>query len=230
MTPINANEDPIPSYQVSIGFNYDEGFAGQWVQLSGGDLPCEIEVRLGKVGAGQFVCTGICVGAPDSSESRYEVTARMLRDVRLGNVLRFIREAYSPSYGGPDVNAAMTTPTPSPADIAAAVAAGRYRGPHSAQEVAEIIAPFGGLTLGQMMGRTAVPLKVRRGRKGVPPEELRRTAETYLQVVKEGSAQPLAETAVRLYLHPSSVWRRLQQAWKKFPELKPQATEGMGAE
>jgi hypothetical protein len=74
---------------------------------------------------------------------------------------------------------------------------------------------------------TARDLKVRRGRKRLGSETLRRTAETYLEVVREGSAQPLAETAVRLYLHPSTVWRRLQDAWKRFPELKPkEANEG----
>lgn len=190
MTRNNANGDTIPAYSFAVGIS--SGVGERWIRLWGGDLPCDVEVRLGRIGAGQFVCTGIRVGA-NGAEDEYEVTARMLRDIRLGNVLRFIREAYSPSLYGPEVSPAF--------DIR--------------------ITPLEGITLGQAMGRSAAPIRVRRGRKGLDPETLRQTAEVYLQVIEEGAAQPLAETAVRVYCHPSTVWRRLQSAWKRFPELKP---------
>jgi hypothetical protein len=78
-----------------------------------------------------------------------------------------------------------------------------------------------GFTFGEIIGSTAQELRVRRGRKGLDSETLRRTAETYLEAVREGATQPLAATAQRLDIHPSTVWRRLQNAWKRFPELKP---------
>jgi hypothetical protein len=83
--------------------------------------------------------------------------------------------------------------------------------------------PVAGFTWGEIVGLSATDklsdLTVRRGRKGLDPETLRRTAETYLEVVRQGSTQPLAETATRLNKHPSTVWRRLQNAWK-CPDLK----------
>jgi hypothetical protein len=104
MTRNNANGDTIPAYSFAVGIS--SGVGERWIRLWGGDLPCDVEVRLGRIGAGQFVCTGIRVGA-NGAEDEYEVTARMLRDIRLGNVLRFIREAYSPSLYGPEVSPAF---------------------------------------------------------------------------------------------------------------------------
>ena len=76
----------------------------------------------------------------------------MLREVRLGNVLHAIREA---SWGDfseqPCLPPALTIP----------------------------LSPEG-LSMGGMMERTARDLKVRRGRKGLDEETLRRTAETCL--------------------------------------------------
>jgi hypothetical protein len=41
-------------------------------------------------------------------------------------------------------------------------------------------------------------------------------------VIEEGAAQPLAETAVRVYDHPSNgLAPAAERPWKRFPELKP---------
>ena len=165
-----------------------------WIGVEGGDLPCQIWIRLGRPRKGPFCLTGIQIGAPDGPEE-YEVTARMLRDIRLGNVLRAIREGYRGVSG-----TVLDTPEPGNAM--------RF-------------------TLGEIIGSTAAPLqpdlRVRRGRKGLDPETLRRTAETYGEAVREGSTQPLAVAAQRLDIHPSTVWRRLQNAWKASPKFE---TEG----
>ena len=70
-----------------------------------------------------------------------------------------------------------------------------------------------GTTFGDQVKMGALPLTVRRGRKGLDPETLRRTAEVYLEVLETGTPRPLAGTAQRLYLDASSVSRRLKKAW-----------------
>jgi hypothetical protein len=186
MTRNDANADELPEYEWELWVD-PEHPDYRWVRVSGGDLPCPVEIRYGgEPKAGRFVCTGLRVGAPDGAEE-WEVSARMLRDIRLGNVLRAIREGLA--GGGSD----------------------------------QLTQPFviGGPTVGQLHGDKAKGLSVRRGRKGLDPETLRRTAEFYRQAVDEGTPQPLAATAARLDVWPSTVWRRLQKAWEQFPELVP---------
>ncbi len=183
--------DEIPHYTFAVSTDPDSP-GGRWIEVAAGDLPCQIAVRLGRPRPGLLCCTGLRVGPPDGGQE-YEVTARMLRDIRLGNVLRAIREA---SWG------ATFAEHPQPSGLTSPL-------------------PLDGASMGEMMGNTARKLKVKRGRKGLDPETLRRTAETYLEVVREGTTQPLAVASERLDIHPSTVWRRLQNAWKRFPELKP---------
>lgn len=195
MTPYDANADEIPEYCWDGRLDPDE----RWISVSGGDLPCDIEIRLGEPRSGRFVCTGLRVGARDGDEE-YEVTSRMLRDIRLGNVLRAFREGF---------------------------------GCLASQSLARVL--FSGtlvpgakparLTVADALAEKARGLNVRRGRKGLDPETLLRTAETYQEVLSEAATQPLAVTAQRLDIHPSTVWRRLQNAWKRFPELDPRRRE-----
>ena len=195
MTRNNAN-DELPEYTWTTpgtsGGRIIGRHAGGWIGVEGGDLPCPIWIRLGKSEKGRFCLTGIQVGAPEGPEE-HEITSRMLREIRLGNVLRAVREGYWGVSGS-----VLDTPEPGNAM---------------------------GFTFGEIIGSTAAPLqpelRVRRGRKGLDPETLRRTAEAYREVVEEGATQPLAVTAQRLDIHPSTVWRRLQNAWERFPELKP---------
>ena len=190
MTRNNASEDELPQYvwELLVDPEHPES---RWMRVSGGDLACPIELRYGEPKAGRFVCTGLRVGAPDGAEE-WEVSARMLRDIRLGNVLRAVRESLAESRDS-DTSSRESTQ------------------------------PFGvdGPPLGVLLADKAKNLSVRRGRKGLDPETLRRTAEVYRQAVDEGLVQPLAATAQRLDVWPSTVWRRLQKAWDRFPELVP---------
>jgi hypothetical protein len=189
MTRNDANEDRTPDYQWELADPTGRTvgrYAGPWTKFWGGDLPehCEVWLRLGRTKRGRLCCTGVQVGATDGADE-YEVTARNLRDIRLGNLLRFIREGMGGVSG---------TKLDEPS-------------------------PLAGFTWGELIGLSAQDLRATRGRKGLAPDELRRTAETYREVVAEGSKQPLAETATRLNRHPSTVWRRLQNAWQR-PELE----------
>jgi hypothetical protein len=159
----------------------------RWITLRDGDLPCQIQVRLGRQQAGRLICTGMQVGAADGEEE-YEVTKSMLRAIPWANVMTFIRDA----VGGVSEWDWMTM---------------RLGGHPSA---------------GEAMGATAKRLSVRRGRKGLEEETLRGTAEAYAQAIAEGNTRPLAFVAVALDLDPSTVWRRLQNAWKRWPEMKPE--------
>jgi hypothetical protein len=188
----DANDDLVPDYEFQVADPTGRAvgrYAGAWTKFWGGDLPCEVWIRLGRR-QNRLCCTGVYVGALDG-EDEYEVTARNLRDIRLGNLLRFIREGIGGVSG---------TKLDEPS-------------------------PLAGFNWAEIIGLSATDkvsnLAVRRGRKGLDPETLRRTAETYLQVLREGAKQPLAETATRLDKHPSTVWRRLQNAWERFPNLKP---------
>ena len=197
MTRNSANDD-LPEYSWTTpdtaGGRFMGRYAGTWIGVEGGDLPCQIWVRLGTPQKGHICLTGIQIGAAEGDEE-YEVTARMLRDVRLGNVLRAVREGFR---GVSDT--VLDEPEPGNA---------------------------GGFTFGEIVGSTALPLqqelRVRRGRKGLDPETLQRTAEVYLQARSEGSRHPLAAAALVLDLDPSTVWRRLQNAWKRWPEMKPKS-------
>ncbi len=195
MTRNDANGDQLPKYTWtppdSHGGRFLGRYAGTWIGVRGGDLPCEIRIRLGTTGRGVLYCTGLRIGAPDGKQE-YEVTARMLRDIRIGNILRAIREGAA-SRSGTKLDEQV---------------------PNNVFKI----------SYGELIAGTAVPLKnlkVKRGRKGLDPETLRRTAESYLKAVSEGATQPLAVTAQEFDIHPSTVWRRLQNAWKRFPELKP---------
>lgn len=196
MTRYDAN-DELPRYGFSIRWSIDApDTRDPWIGVSGGDLPCPIEVRLGKPKGGRVVCTGLRIGQWDPDEQREgggrgerEVSSRLLRDIKLGSVLRALREHIS----GMSEDARLTLP----------------------------LAPWG-LSVGEMMGERVKTLSVRRGRKGLDPETLQRTAEVYLQAVAEGSTQPLAVAAVRLDVDASTVWRRLQNAYRRFPERFPE--------
>ncbi len=196
MTRNDAN-DELPQYTFTPpdthGGRLAGRLAGAWIEVEGGDLPCPIAVRLGSgPHRRRLFLTGLRVGAPDGSEE-YEITARMLRDVRLGNVLRAVREGLHGVSG-----TALDDQAPG-----------------------EPLA----FTLGELVGLTALErppdVRVRRGPKGLDPETLRRTAEAYRDVLAAGSTQPLAAVAQRLDIHPSTVWRRLQTAWRRFPDLDP---------
>jgi hypothetical protein len=184
MTRLDANDDELPDYAWTFTFNSE----GQlWIRPRGGDLPCDLALRLGSPTPHRLVCVELRIGAAPGEEP-YEVTARMLRDIRLGNILRGIREIAS---GFPPYEA-----------LGAVISAD-------------------GRTIGDFIADRAVTMQPRRGRKGLDPETLRLTAEAYLRAVEEGSTQPLAVTAQAVDVHPSTAWRRLQSAWKRFPELDP---------
>ena len=207
MTRFDANEDVVSHYRWDVALDPDEPDF-RWIRVAGGDLPCDIGIRIGKPSHGRIICTGLRVGAPDgvAEEYEYEVTSRMLRDIRLGGVLQTIKEG----VGG--VSDDMLTFWDTEGDVERVARLGEW---------AKDFPGMGGRTLGELMGGKAKNLSVRRGRKGLDSETLRRTAEVYRQAIADGATQPLAVAAQQLDIHPSTVWRRLQSAWKRFPELEP---------
>jgi len=188
----NDATDELPEYVWTAPDTHGGRFAGRlagaWIGVEGGDLPCPILVRLGCApGHRRFCLTGLCIGSPDGA-GEYEVTARMLRDIRLGNVLRAIREGFRGESG----------------TVLDELAPGEVQ-------------PF---TLGEVIGLTAAELvpgmRVRRGRKGLDRETLQRTLDAYEAAVRAGSTQPLAVVAQEMDIHPSTVWRRVNAARKRF--------------
>lgn len=87
--------------------------------------------------------------------------------------------------------------------------------------------PPNGLSLGEMLAQAAQPmtLSVRRGRRGLEDETLLTTAELYRDAVARNDLQPRVSVALELGVDPSTVWRRLQKAWERFPELRPKGDE-----
>lgn len=79
--------DAVPDYSWSIPVSGDK-----WIDMRDGDLPCDVSIRLGQGKSGRIFITGLRVGMPDAVEP-YEVTTKHLRELRLGNILRAIREA-----------------------------------------------------------------------------------------------------------------------------------------
>ncbi len=179
----------LPKYRVDMVAEPDPDVPEErWIALDGGDLPCRVEVRLGRQQSGRLICTGLRFGAPDGGEE-HEVTKSMLRVFPWANVMTFIRDAVA-----------------------------------GVAEWDWLNLRFGDWpTAGEAMGATVKSLTVRRGRRGLDDDELRQTAEVYRQAVAQGYARPREVAAARLEVDQSTVWRRLQKAWERFPEMKPKS-------
>jgi hypothetical protein len=64
----------------------------RWIDVTGGDLPCPISVRLGLTPSGRPCFTGVHIGEAGAGDHA-EVNSKTLRAINLGNVMRWIREA-----------------------------------------------------------------------------------------------------------------------------------------
>ena len=71
----------------------------RWRTVRGGDLPCDVTVRFAvDEKQGRLMCTGLRIGA-EEGEEEFEIGSRTLRDIHLGNVLRYVREHISGAWG-----------------------------------------------------------------------------------------------------------------------------------
>lgn len=170
----------------------DEG--ERWVTVSGGDLPRPIQIRLGiPKGRSRLAITGVRIGALNN-EPEYEITTRMLQRMSLRRLTESIAAGL---WGDEDSNLAHA-----------------WRGgPPDEYPDAE--------TPAQLLAAKAQTLLVRGGRRGLDEATLRRTVKLYDEARAAGETQLLAVVAQQLDVHPATVWRRLQIAWKRFPELRP---------
>lgn len=64
----------------------------EWVTVYGGDLPVPVDVRIGQADNGRFVFTGLRIGVA----AREEVTANVLRKIRLAEILADYWVAFPP--------------------------------------------------------------------------------------------------------------------------------------
>jgi len=64
----------------------------EWVTVYGGDLPVPVDVRIGQRADGRFAFTGLRIGVA----TREEVTANVLRKIRLAEILADYWDAFPP--------------------------------------------------------------------------------------------------------------------------------------
>jgi len=105
--------DELPHYVGTLRADYAEAEdpEARWITLNGGDLPCPIAVRLGRADSGRLCFTGLRM-PPDSTYPPAEVNSKMLRQISLGNVMRYFRESAARGIGSwPDVLRDVAEPT-----------------------------------------------------------------------------------------------------------------------
>jgi len=195
----NPAKDGVPHYGWDFSLDYldDDDPASRWHEVSGGDLPCRIAVRLGTTPSGRPCFTGVRIGEPDGGEP-HEVNSKTLRDVSLGNVMRSLREkavTKDPMWTMPaDLEPLVSLP-PDLVALGAKTRAGR--------------------TLAEVLLGTATPttLSVPRGPKG-DPETDRRTLESYEAACAAGlaSSEAVAEVSEDFHVSTSQVYRRMKRA------------------
>ena len=204
MTSHDASGEELPDYTWVLPTDPSE----PWIGVRDGDLPCEVWIRLGQPECGRVRCIGLRIGEPGATLAdrqdppEHEVTSTLLRQIHLSRVLQALRE----HAGGVSDDRLLTEVPASEWDRFDAAMLGRSPGQ----------------TFGELLVAQAGTLSVRRGRRGTDQETLRGTAEVYLQARSEGHTDLLAETARRIGVHASTVSRRLQGVWERFPELRPE--------
>ncbi|MDQ0576468.1 hypothetical protein [Agromyces albus] len=65
-----------------------------WTHVSGGGLPAPIYIRVSRAANGRPVVTGLVVGA---TWPNAEITADVLRSIRLGEIVRELHKGFSPT-------------------------------------------------------------------------------------------------------------------------------------
>ncbi len=114
--------DNLPEYLASVPANYSDADdpEARWITLVGGDLPCPIAVRLGRGVSGRLCFTGLRIPVENpwrpveipqgewehdyhwgkwSKPFPAEVSSKVLRQISLGNIMRFFRERAAKDAG-----------------------------------------------------------------------------------------------------------------------------------
>jgi len=174
-------------YGVSFTIDAGNDPASSWIEVSGGELPCPVAVRLGLTRTGRPCFTGVRIGQALGGDDLPEVNSKTLRAVNLGSIMRYIREAV----------AARQEPWNYPV----------------ARPSSDGLTTIGALLLGTA---EPTRLAVHRGPKG-DPESDERTLLSYEAALAAGltRTEAVAQVSTDMYVSVSQVYRRMARARRR---------------